>query len=142
MKWIRRLLIFVILIGAIGYGVYHFGTKIAAEKIMDYYVEELASSPVMNDVKEKINSNPQIQEFLNEGANIDESVLPFTTKEEAAKELVSKFGASEIVDIVTDVSDGVSEQEQLELLQKVEGKLSEEELLALQVIAYKELNNQ
>ncbi len=140
MKWIKRLVIFVILVGVIGYGIYHFGMKIAADKIMDYYVEELASSPVLEEIKETVQNNPEIQQFINEGANVDESVLPFTTKEDAAKALVKKFEMKEIVDIVGTVSDGVTAEEQLKLLNKVENKLTEEELLALQVIAYKELN--
>ena len=140
MKWLRRFIIFIILIGVIGYGIYHFGMKIAADKIMDYYVEELASSPVLEEVKETVKNNPQIQQFVNEGANVDESVLPFTTKEDAAKALVKKFEMKEIMDMVGTVSDGITEEEQLQLLNKVENKLTEEELLALQVIAYKELN--
>jgi hypothetical protein len=140
MKLIKRLIMTLVILGAIGYGVYHFGTKIAAEKIMDYYVEDLAASPAFDQVKDQINSNPELKEFIENGSNVDESVLPFTTKEEATKALISKFGVSELIDVGTSVSDGLSADEQIEILQKIEGKLTAEELLALQVLAYKELN--
>jgi hypothetical protein len=139
-KIIRRLLIFIVILGAIGFGVYHFGLKIASEKLMDYYVAELSSSPVLKEVKEKIQNHPDILQFVEAGGNIDESILPFTTKEEAAKELISKFGFSEIIDIAQTVSNGITEDEQINLLNEIENKLTDEEILALQVIAYKELN--
>ncbi|MBB6452939.1 hypothetical protein HNQ94_001385 [Salirhabdus euzebyi] len=140
MRLIKRLIIFVVLVGAIGYGIFYFGTKAAAEKVMDYVVADLEASPELAELKTMINNSPELKSFVEEGANIDESILPFSTKEDATKALLTKFGVNEVMEMGTAVKDGLTNEEKLALLKQVEAKLSEEEMLALKVIAYKELN--
>lgn len=141
MKLIKVLFFFVILVTIAGVGVYHFGTKAASDKVMDYVSTELENSGEVEKVKETIQSDPQLQEFIKEGnQNIDESKLPFTTKEEAAKTVIKKMGINELQSIQSQVKDGITAEEKQEILNKVESKLTKEEILALKVLAYKELN--
>ena len=141
MKFMKILFFLVLLVAIAGVGVYHFGTKAASDKVMDYVSTELESSGEMDKVKETIQNDPQLQAFIQEGnQNIDESKLPFTTKEEAVKTVVKKVGITELQSIQSKVKDGVTAEEKQEILNKVEGKLTEEEILALKVLAYKELN--
>ncbi|WP_096272611.1 hypothetical protein [Paucisalibacillus globulus] len=139
MKFIKWLLIIIILLGGLGYGVYHFGTKIASDKIMEALVTELENSGEMENIKRAIENDPELQAFINGAASVDESTLPFTTKEEATKVIVKKFGISGIKDLQSRVKEGQVSKE--EILQEVAGKLTEEEITALKVIAYKELYN-
>ncbi|MFC3884686.1 hypothetical protein ACFOU2_14755 [Bacillus songklensis] len=141
MKFMKILFFFVIFLALAGFGVYHFGTKIASDKVMDYVSAELENSGEVEKVKEAIERDPQLQAFIKEGnQHIDESKLPFTTKEEAVKTVIKKLGMNEVQSIQSKVKDGVTAEEKQEILNKVESKLTEEEIQALKVLAYKELN--
>ncbi|GAA0495495.1 hypothetical protein GCM10008986_22800 [Salinibacillus aidingensis] len=140
MKLLRRLCIFLLLIGVLGLGIYHFGTKIAAEKIVESYAEELSASPVMNQLEDQMNNHSELQQMVKDGAKAAEEGLPFSTKDEAAKELVSRFSVRELIELGNMAKDGLSQDEKLEMVNQLERKLSEKELLALKAIAYKELN--
>ena len=140
MKIIKILFTLCILLGGIGVGVYYFGTNIASDKVLTVITEQLESSGQIEELKEQIANDPNLTEFVEAGANVDESQLPFTTKEQATRALVSKFSVSEISEIQEKVTGGLTSEAKQELLQMVESKLTEEEILALKVIAYKELN--
>jgi hypothetical protein len=141
MKFMKILFFFAIFVAPAGFGVYHFGTKIASDKVMDYVSAELENSGEVEKIKEAIESDPQLQAFIKEGnQTIDESKLPFTTKEEAVKTMIKKLGMNEVRSIQSKVKDGVTAEEKQEILNKVESKLTEEDIQALKVLAYKELN--
>jgi hypothetical protein len=141
MKFMKILFCFAIFVALAGFGVYHFGTKIASDKVMDYVSAELENSGEVEKIKEAIESDPQLQAFIKEGnQTIDESKLPFTTKEEAVKTMINKLGMNEVRSIQSKVKDGVTAEEKQEILNKVESKLTEEDIQALKVLAYKELN--
>lgn len=140
MKIVKILLIVAIFLGAIGYGIYYFGTNIVADKVVDYVGSELENSGELQEVKKYLKDDPELQKFVEEGANVDESTLPFTTKEEATRVLVKKFGLNGANEIRATVQDGVTNEEKQQLIEKVESKLSEKEMLALKMIVYKELN--
>ncbi len=78
--------------------------------------------------------------FLKDAKSVDKSKLPFTTKEEATKVLINKVGITQLNEIRHQVQEGTISNE--EVLDEVQSKLSEDEILALKVIAYKELYNQ
>lgn len=137
MKLVKILLVFVIVLGGIGYGIYYFGTNLASEKLMDTIATELESSGEMDQIKTAIESDPALVALVEDAKNADTSNLPFTTKEEATRVLVKKVGITELNEIRTKVQDGSMTQE--ELLDEVQTKLSEEEILALKVLAYKEI---
>jgi hypothetical protein len=63
--------------------------------------------------------------------------LPFTTKGEATRVLVKKVGVTKLQDLQAKVRNGTASKE--EVLQVLNEDLTEEEMLALKVIAYKEI---
>ncbi|GAB0168233.1 hypothetical protein LSPCS325_16700 [Lysinibacillus sp. CTST325] len=137
MRFIKFLLIIVIFLGIIGYGVYHFGMKYASDKVVDTISTELEQSGQMDEIKNTIERDPQLKSFMEEAKNADSSKLPFTTKEEATKVIIQKVGISELNNIRVKVQDGSMTKDQV--IQEMEGKLTEEEMTALKVVVYKEL---
>lgn len=136
MKVLKVFLLIIIILAGIGYGVYYFGTNIASEKIMDAINKELENSGELDAIQTAISNDPDLQAFLEEGATIDESKLPFTTKEEATRVIINKIGISEVQNIVSEVQAGTMTKN--ELMSIAESNLSEAEIQALKVIAYKE----
>lgn len=140
MKFLKFLIALAIIVGGLGYGLYYFGTNIASEKIMGVVSSELENSGQIDTLKKELNQNPELNKLVEEGANIDESQLPFTTKEQATRVLIKKIGLSELQNLQAQAQNGLSEHQLLELINKMTEKLTDEEVLALKVIAYKELN--
>lgn len=140
MKFLKFLFVAVIIIGGIGYGVYHFGTKIASDKVMEKVTAELESSGKLDEVKRLAMEDPQVRKLVEEGATVDESSLPFTTKEQATRVLVQKIGIRELYAIQEQAKQGMSASEQQRLVEDIESKLTEEEIAALKFVLYKELN--
>jgi hypothetical protein len=138
MKFIKFIILPVILLGAIGLSVYYFGTNVASEKVMDSVSTELEKSGEIEEVKQSIQNDPDLKSFINDDKSVDESKLPFKTKEEATRVVIKKVGISELNNIKTKVQNGTMSKQ--EALNEVQGKLTKEEILALKVIAYKELN--
>ena len=137
MRLIKFLVVIAIFVGVVGYGVLHFGTKFASEKIVDTLSTELENSGQKEEIKNTIENDPQLKAYMEEAKTVDSSTLPFTTKEEATKVLIQKVGITDLNDMRVKLLDGSMTQE--EALQMVEGKLSDEEIAALKVIVYKEL---
>jgi len=137
MRFMKFLLIILIFLGVIGYGVYHYGTKIASDKIAETVTTELENSGQKDEIKNVIESDPQLKTYMEEAKTADSSKLPFTTKEEATKVLIQKVGISELNNIRVKVQNGSMTKEQV--IQEMEGKLTEEEIMALKVLVYKEL---
>ncbi|PLT32108.1 hypothetical protein [Bacillus sp. V5-8f] len=140
MKAVKILSVIVVILAIIGVGIYHFGTKIASDQLVSAVSDQLESSGEAEEIRTAIENDPELKKFVEEGKNVDEGTLPFTTKEEATKTLVSKFGIGNLKDIQTQVQNGTITKE--ELMAEVQSKLTEEEILALKVIAYKELNKE
>ena len=139
-KFVRFLFIFILLLGGLGYGAYYFGTNLASEKLMDTVSNELEQSGQVEQVKQYIENDPELKLFLKEAETVKQDQLdqlPFTTKEEATRVIIKKVGIPELMDIQTQVQEGTITKD--EILQKVQENLTEEEILALKVIAYKEL---
>ena len=80
-----------------------------------------------------------MQAFIAEGKNVDRSTLPFQTKEEAVRVLVKKFSVSELQELQSKAQNGMTAEDKQRLFNQIESKLTDEELLALKVLAYKEL---
>jgi hypothetical protein len=137
LRLIKFLVVIAIFVGVVGYGVLHFGTKFASEKIVDTLSTELENSGQKEEIKNTIENDPQLKAYMEEAKTVDSSTLPFTTKEEATKVLIQKVGITDLNDMRVKLQDGSMTQE--EALQMVEGKLSDEEIAALKVIVYKEL---
>ena len=139
MRFLKVLLGIAIIVVLIGVGVYYFGPKLVADQVMDKVAVELEDSGQLESIREEINNDPQLQAFIEEGKNVDSSKLPFQTKEEATKVLMKKFNMSDIKEIQSKAQDGMTAEEKQEIFNKLESTLTEEEMLALKVLAYKEL---
>ena len=63
--------------------------------------------------------------------------LPFDTKEEAIQVVTKKVGMSRLKDLAQGYQDGTTSKE--EIIQEVSSKLTEDEIQALKIIAYKEI---
>ena len=139
MKFIKVLLGIVVVIGVLGFSAYYFGPKIIADQVMEQVAVELNDSGQLESIKQEINNDPQLQAFIEEGKNVDSSTLPFQTKEQAIRVLVKKFNVSELQELQSKAQSGLTAAEKQQLLNDIEGKLTPEEMLALKVLAYKEL---
>ncbi|WP_163103497.1 hypothetical protein [Peribacillus alkalitolerans] len=139
MKFIKFILIPVFILVAAGYGVYFYGTNLASEKLMDAVSTELENSGQIEEIKTYVEGDHELKQFIEEAGTVDQSKLPFQTKEEATRVLIKKVGISELQDIQSKVKAGTASKE--EIIQDLESKLTEEEIMALKVIAYKEIYN-
>ncbi len=139
MKFLKVLVSFIVIIGVIGVAIYYFAPKIIADQVIDKVTVELEESGQLENIKQKIQKDPQLQAYIEEGKNVDSSQLPFQTKEEATRVLLKKFNISELQEIQSKAKNGMTEEEKQALYNQIEGKLTEEELLALKALAYKEL---
>ncbi len=123
----------------IGFAIFHFGTKFIADQVMDHVSAELENNGQLEEIKSAVQNDPQLMAFIEEGKNADSSKLPFKTKEQAVRALVKKFNVSEIQELQSKAQSGLTAAEQQSLLNDLQSKLTDEELLALKMIAYKEL---
>ncbi|MBE4906991.1 hypothetical protein IMZ08_02840 [Bacillus luteolus] len=124
---------FLILLG-LGFFAVQYVWKETSVKIMD---TALAQTKTLPEMKELLN-DPSIQALLKDEKLLEESNLPFTTKEEAIKVVTGAFSAREIASITTIVANGVTEEEKVELKEMVLNRLTPEELNALMILALKE----
>jgi len=147
MKFVKWILIPLVILIAIGFGVYQFGIDYAIDKA----AEKMETSGKMDEVKDMVKSNPELTAFIKEVENnprakqylenqASTEELPFDTKEEAVKVVVDRVGITELNDIAQKAQAGQVSQE--EIIQQYSGEFSEEELMALKIIAYKELYGQ
>ena len=162
MRFVKWILIPVVILAAIGFGVYQFGVDYAIDKVS----EEMESSGKMEEVKAMVKNDPELEAFIKEvetspeiqqflasskadlaalknnetpvnGAPAEAEPLPFDTKEEAIKVVVDRVGMTKLTGMANDVREGtLSKQEVINTLSK---EFTEEEMTALKVIAYKEL---
>jgi len=128
----------LILLGAAGYAVWHFGTDIASEKIIEK-VESTLDDENLEEVKSYIENDSKVQEIVSEAATTNPDTLPFQTKEEATRVLIKKVGVSRLLEIQEQAQNGSISQD--EVLSEIEGKLSEDEISALKYVLYNELYN-
>jgi hypothetical protein len=136
-KFLKVLLVFSLVLAVLGYSIYYVGTNIASEKISEQASTELKNTGQMDKIKSYVENNPELAGYMEEAKAADEKSLPFTTTGEATRVLIQKVGLSELNTIKNGVENGTMAPS--EVVETLEAKLDEEELLALKVIAYKEL---
>ncbi|GKV65974.1 MULTISPECIES: hypothetical protein [unclassified Sporosarcina] len=141
MKIIKILLTTIVVLAAVGYGIFYFGSKLAADEVMGQVEAELESNGQLDAIRQEVKNDPELQTFIAEGSTIDDRDLPFTTKDQAVRVLIKKFSVSELAELQSKMKSGMSAGEKQALLAKYESRLSEDELLALKVLAYKEFGN-
>ena len=138
-KFLTITAIILVLLGVAGYAVWHFGTNIASEKIVEQ-VEANLNDEDIKEVKSYIAKDPKLQEIVNEAATTNPDSLPFQTKEEATRVLIKKVGINRLLAIQEQAQNGSISID--EVVSEMEGTLSEDEISALKYVLYKELYNQ
>ncbi|BAK16203.1 phenylalanyl-tRNA synthetase beta subunit [Solibacillus silvestris StLB046] len=138
-KFLTITAIILVIVGAAGYAVWHFGTNIASEKIVQQ-VEANLNDEDKEEVKSYIAKDPKLQEIVNEAATTDPDSLPFQTKEEATRLLIKKVGINRLLAIQEQAQNGSMSID--EVVSEMEGTLTEDEISALKYVLYKELYNQ
>ena len=126
----------LVLLGSATYAVWHFGTNIASEKIIEK-VESTFDDEKLEEVKSYIESDSRVQEIVSEAATTNPATLPFQTKEEATRVLIKQVGVNRLLDIQEQAQNGTINLD--EVLSEIEGKLSEDEITALKYVLYNEL---
>lgn len=139
MKFLKFLIVVLLVFAVIGYGIYYAATSIASEKIADQAVAELKSTGQIETVKSYVENDPRLAGYIEEAKAADEESLPFSTTGEASRVLIQKVGLAEMNRIKTNVENGTMSP--ADVVEALEPKLTDEELLALKVVAYKELYN-
>jgi hypothetical protein len=136
-RWLKFLIVILLIIAVAGYGIYYVGTNVASEKIAEQTSTELKNTGQLDNIKSYVENDPTLAGYMEEAKAADEDTLPFTTTGEATRVLIQKVGLSELNNIKNGVENGTMAPS--EVIESLEMKLSEDELLALKVIAYKEL---
>ena len=140
MRFLKVLFTLLLILGGIAYGLYYFGTNKISENVVDSVYVELENTGQLEEIKQIVNNDPQIQQFIAEGKDVETSNLPYKTKEQATRAIIQKVGISELQNMQSKYQYGISANEINDILSSFEGKFTEEEILALKVIAYEELN--
>ncbi|MDE5414333.1 hypothetical protein [Alkalihalobacterium chitinilyticum] len=134
-KWI---VITLVIIGSLGYWGYNFFISKASEVLV-----EQITNDILNDEEEynKLINDPHIQNLIKE---IDKDQvsnnLPFETKEDAMKTILREFSTSEINEVKDQALRG--NVNTLDVLNKLQDRLTPDEVAAIQVILAKELQSQ
>ncbi|MTH54759.1 hypothetical protein GKZ89_15250 [Bacillus mangrovi] len=139
-KWLKRLMTAAVILIVIGGAVYYFGPKIASDQLSGYIDKEVEQNGGYENLRNAANANPEVRQFLEEGAQADPSELPFTSKEEATRVVLTKVGPGNLQKIQSMAQDGLDAGEQQEVLALAENYLSEDEILALKYVANQEIN--
>ncbi|MBT2570145.1 hypothetical protein [Planococcus sp. ISL-110] len=142
MRFLMTILIFLILFSFVGIGVYVVGPDFSADRLVAGATEELRNNGKMEKIVEYVENDPQMLEYIEQAqvAEQESEALPFQTTADAAGTVIKKVGITDLAKMKSGVEDGTMSPE--EVIQKLEEDLTEEELLALKVIAYKELYKQ
>ncbi|MEB1808829.1 MAG: hypothetical protein LPK26_16320 [Bacillaceae bacterium] len=134
-KWI---VITLVIIGSLGYWGYNFFISKASEVLV-----EQITNDILNDEEEynKLINDPHIQNLIKEIDKEEASNnLPFETKEDAMKTILREFSTNEINEVKDQALRG--NVNTLDVLNKLQERLSPEEVAAIQVILAKELQGQ
>ena len=150
MKIVKWVIIPVVILCAIGFGLYRFGINYTSDKLVDTVSQQLEASGEMETVKKVIESDPALEGFIKETEtqnnqgneakteqNEAVTTLPFDTKEEAIEVVTKKVGISTLQDLAQGYQDGTTSKE--EIIEEVSSKLTEDEIKAVKIIVYKEL---
>ncbi|UTR14140.1 hypothetical protein MM221_16405 [Salipaludibacillus sp. LMS25] len=139
----KKFLIVIVIAAGLMYGGYRYALSFISDQVFD----KMTSQVLTEEVVEELSANPQLVTAFKSYASkakrsTDTSLeeLPFTTKEEATKTVLSKFSVGEVKDMATQVTKGMTSAEQAEIEQKVLTRLSEKEIEALLIIGLEEMD--
>ena len=139
MKFFKGLLITALILGVLGYAGYYFINKFIEDQAVEYVEKDLVENNDMAMAREYVDRSPALKSYIAEGAEANLEELPIQTREEATRMVMQKLSFQEMQQIQSQAANGMTEQEVLELMETFEEKLTDEELLALKAIVYREL---
>ncbi|MGD7052927.1 hypothetical protein [Sutcliffiella horikoshii] len=139
MKFFKGLFITALILGIIGYAGYYFVNKFIEDQAVEYVEKDLVENNDVAMARDYVDRSPALKSYIAEGAEADLEELPVQTREEATRMVMQKLSFQEMQQIQSKAANGMTEQEVLELMETFEEKLTDEELLALKAIVYKEL---
>lgn len=135
-KFLMKTIIFVAILCV---GLYFLASYFLTDKIADYVMDELENSGQLEEARQYIDGKPEVKKVLESSANVDPSTLPFTTTGEAVETVVKKVGIKELQSMQKQYENGMTESEQLQLIQQLESQLSPSEAEAVKYVIYNEL---
>ncbi|WP_404459672.1 hypothetical protein [Sutcliffiella horikoshii] len=139
MKFFKGLFVTAIILGVLGYAGYYFFNKFIEDQAVEYVEKDLVENNDMAMAREYVDRSPALKSYIAEGAEANLEELPVQTREEATRMVMQKLSFQEMQQIQSKAANGMTEQEVLELMETFEEKLTDEELLALKAIVYREL---
>ncbi|MEA3319930.1 MAG: hypothetical protein U9Q88_07860 [Bacillota bacterium] len=139
MKFFKGLLTTALILGILGYAGYYFINKFLEDQAVEYVEKDLVENNDVAMAREYVDRSPALKNYIAEGAEANLEELPVQTREEATRMVMQKLSFQEMQQIQSKAANGMTEQEVLELVETFEEKLTEEELLALKAIVYREL---
>jgi len=142
MKLIKFLLIPLILIIGLGYGGYQLLTNYLSDQIVSTVTENIENFGQLDDVKTIIDSNSELKSFVEEGATVNHDVLAFTSLNEAADVIVDEMGITGLLDLREVLENGIDTFSAEQLFTSIGNHLTDEQMLALKVLLYKEVYGQ
>lgn len=134
------ILAFLITVGFYGY-------KYAISFLSDQMIEHVVNDLLDDQIVEELLSDPKVEELVQELltqesgkiSSFQLEELPFTSKEDGLKAVMSKFSVAEISEIAAEVQNGLTQEEQLEIANQFKERLTEEEIEALMIIGVVEI---
>ncbi|TMW70435.1 hypothetical protein [Alteribacter natronophilus] len=136
---IGKFVLLLVLLGAFGYLSYNFALDYMSQQMTD----QVKSGMIADGDAEALLEDPRVKElaekYSGELTAEQKESLPFTTKEEATRVLFSKFSVSELYDLASKASGGMSAEDQAQIQELLESRLTEEELEAIMVIGLDEI---
>ncbi|WP_404347941.1 hypothetical protein LG311_19185 [Sutcliffiella horikoshii] len=139
MKFFKGLFVTAIILGVLGYAGYYFVNKFIEDQAVEYVEKDLVENNDVAMAREYVDRSPALKNYIAEGAEANLDELPVQTREEATRMVMQKLSFQEMQQIQSQAANGMTEQEVLELMETFEEKLTDEELLALKAIVYREL---
>ncbi len=139
MKVIKGMFITALVLGILGFAGYYFINKYMENQAVEYVENDMVNNNDLAVAREYVDNSPTLKNYIAEGSEAYLEELPIQTREEATRMVMSKLSFQEMQQIQSKVSNGMTEQEAMEMIQTFEDKLTDEELLALKAIVYREL---
>ncbi|MDM5315433.1 hypothetical protein QUF49_05450 [Fictibacillus sp. b24] len=112
------------------------------------YTMDYASEKAMIEISKELTSNegeinklledPEIRKYIETG-EVPKKKLPFKTKNEAVSFISDRYSIQELASIREKVSKGLNEKEKIAVYEKLLEKVTDEELMALKVVALNEV---
>lgn len=146
MKKIVIIASILVMIAFLGNYTYNYMVGFASDKVIEHVVNDLLDEQLIEELLSDPAIEEMVQSLVNEKGNTNTNKsqvnLPFTTKEEGVKVVLTKFSLGEMKEIATQVQGGLSTAEQYELANQLKERLTEAELEALMIIGVAELQKE